>query len=210
MKRYLNYVIWTALGLVVSVSFFHGDQAPAEKPLATLNNKVKNLAAEVALGTMKLDTPKKMTACHTEGPLPDHDCTPGAVFASATLTDICAIGYSQSVRSVTTAAKKKIYAAYGLAYPQARGTFEADHLVPLELGGSNDAANLWPEAANPAPGFKEKDIVENYLHEESCAGNIGLEAAQVLVADDWFAVYDSLDPGEIAALKAKFVNWSSN
>ncbi|MDE2018826.1 MAG: HNH endonuclease [Patescibacteria group bacterium] len=209
MKSYLTYVIWIALGLIVCISFLRKSQAPTEKPLAALNGKVKNLVAAVAAKSLELDTPKKAAICRTDGSLPDHGCTPGAVFASAALADICTAGYSKSVRSVTTAAKKKIYAAYGLAYPQARGAFEADHLVPLELGGSNDFANLWPEAADPPPGFKEKDIVENYLHEEACAGNIDLKTAQVLVADNWLAVYGSLSPEEIAALKARFVNWGN-
>ncbi len=42
---------------------------------------------------------------------------------------------------------------------------EVDHLTPLEdltpleVGGSNDLANQWPEAAEPRPGFHEKDQV---------------------------------------------------
>lgn len=31
-------------------------------------------------------------------------------------------------------------------------TLEIDHIVSLELGGSNDIANLYPERASPAPG----------------------------------------------------------
>jgi 5-methylcytosine-specific restriction endonuclease McrA len=34
-----------------------------------------------------------------------------------------------------------------LGYPQQHGAFEVDHLIPLELGGDNVIANLWPEAA---------------------------------------------------------------
>ena len=33
--------------------------------------------------------------------------------------------------------------------------------MSLELGGSNDIKNLWPEAALPTPGFHEKDAVED-------------------------------------------------
>src|ERR1019366_5961663 len=54
--------------------------------------------------------------------------------------------------------------------PQATGAVEGDHLVPLELGGDNVIANLWPEPAEPHPGFHEKDRVENYLHRQVCSG----------------------------------------
>lgn len=43
-------------------------------------------------------------------------------------------------------------------------------------GGSNNIANLWPEAASPKPGFHEKDQVENYLHDQVCSGAISFEA----------------------------------
>jgi quercetin dioxygenase-like cupin family protein len=64
-----------------------------------------------------------------------------------------------------------VYAEYGIA-ERSLGDYEVDHLVPLELGGSNDVANLWPEAAAPPPGFHEKDLVENSLHDRVCAGSI--------------------------------------
>ncbi len=67
-----------------------------------------------------------------------------------------------------------------------------DHLVSLELGGSNDIANLWPEAANPTPGFHQKDQVENYLHDQVCSGAISLSEAQVEIATDWLSVYQRM------------------
>jgi hypothetical protein len=73
--------------------------------------------------------------------------------------------------------------------PLYSGAYELDHFIPLELGGSNEKANLWPEAADPVPGFHEKDKVENYLHKLVCNYNISLKDAQVLMANDWVAVY---------------------
>ena len=118
------------------------------------------------LGTTTLAVPQKDTGCIINGPLPDPACTPGAVFADAAPSEICVPGYTKAVRSVSTKLKKQIYAAYNIAYPPPTGSYELDHLVPLALGGSNDAANLFPEAAAPAPGFKEKDVVEVYLYEQ--------------------------------------------
>ena len=81
-----------------------------------------------------------------------------------------------------------MYREYGIVERTA-GEYEVDHLVPLEVGGSNDIANLWPEAAEPGPGFHEKDLVENYLHAQVCAGAISLQDAQRAVADNWLDVY---------------------
>ena len=45
----------------------------------------------------------------------------------------------------------------------------------LELGGSNDIADLRPEPADPRPGFHKKDTVENRLHDEVCRGAVSLQ-----------------------------------
>jgi hypothetical protein len=75
-----------------------------------------------------------------------------------------------------------VFLAYGLAPRQTPGAYEIDHLIPLALGGSNDVANLWPEAA---PGFHDKDRVEDALHARVCAGRMSLEDAQRGFATDW-------------------------
>jgi hypothetical protein len=71
------------------------------------------------------------------------------------------------------------------------GAYEVDHLVSLELGGSNGIANLWPEAAEPRPGFHEKDRYENYLHAEVCAGRMPLQEAQRRIADNCLAGWEA-------------------
>ena len=133
----------------------------------------------------------KTSGCQAQGALPDSGCTPGAIFASATKDQICQSGYASSVRNVPTSEKDQVYAEYGIAshYP---GQYEVDHLVSLELGGSNDIANLWPEAASPTPGFHQKDQVENYLHDQVCSGAVSLQQAQVEIATNWLAVYNQM------------------
>ncbi len=155
-----------------------------------------------------LDLQTKTGSCQVDGSLPDHACTPGAVFASATPEVICVSGYTKGVRNVSTATKKRMYIAYGIAYPQPTGNYEVDHLIPLELGGSNETANLFPEAAAPQPGFKEKDVVEDYLHDQVCAGRLDLREAQIQIATDWVAVYQALSPETIAEIKARFRSWA--
>ena len=135
--------------------------------------------------------PSKSTGCTANGALPDSACTPGVVIANATSQQICQSGYSHGVRNVSEAEKRQVYAAYGIAR-HTPGQYEVDHLISLELGGSNDIANLWPEAASPKPGFHEKDEVENYLHEQLCSGKLSLEQVQQQVATNWLAVYQQI------------------
>jgi len=82
--------------------------------------------------------------------------------------------------------------------------YQEDHLISLELGGHpRDPKNLWPEmwgtvaqpltSRGPFPpelvGAKAKDAVENALHKEVCAGTLTLQAAQAIIATDWFKYY---------------------
>ena len=136
----------------------------------------------------------KTAGCAVNGKLPDAACTPGAIIATATKEQICQSGYAKNVRDVPESEKSDVYREYGIASHRA-GQFEVDHLVSLELGGSNDIANLWPEAADPRPGFHEKDQVENYLHDQVCSGQLDLAAAQQQIATNWFAVYQDMPKG---------------
>jgi hypothetical protein len=131
------------------------------------------------------------SGCQAQNAEPDPSCTPGAVFPEVTVAQICVPGYSRSVRDVSVETKRQVYAEYGLSYPQAPGAYEVDHLVSLELGGSNDIANLWPESAQPAPGFHQKDGLEDWLHDEVCSGALTLATAQQEIATDWLAAWQA-------------------
>ncbi len=158
---------------------------------------------------LRLATATKNYDCQIAGPLPDPNCTPGAVFKNIDKDQICVGGYSKTVRKVSTGLRKKILAEYGIKYPVSYGSYEIDHLIPLSLGGNNDPANLWPEAAEPFPGFKEKDVVESYLLQEVCAGRIALATAQAQIAKNWLAIYNNLDQKIINDLKNKFPSWAN-
>ena len=133
----------------------------------------------------------KTSNCQIRGPLQDTSCTPGALLTTGTKNAICQSGYAGSVRNVPTSEKNQVYSEYGIT-SHATGQYEVDHLVSLELGGSNDISNLWPEAASPQPGFHEKDKVENYLHAQVCSGAIDLKQAQIEIATNWIAVYNRM------------------
>jgi hypothetical protein len=98
-------------------------------------------------------------------------------------------GYTKTVRASRSAsgqAKIKLMKIYGMS-PGESETTELDHLVPLELGGSNDISNLWPEASDmPGKKFRNtKDGVEDRLKGDVCAGRITLRRAQAAIAEDW-------------------------
>jgi hypothetical protein len=145
-------------------------------------------------GTHQFGVQTKTSGCQAHDALPDSACTPGAIIASATVSEICQSGYASSVRNVPTSEKDQAYAEYGIA-SHTTGQYEVDHLVSLELGGSNDIANLWPELASPTPGFHQKDQVENYLHSQVCSGAIDLAKAQEEIATNWLAVYNQMQGG---------------
>jgi|CZKU01.1.fsa_nt_gi hypothetical protein len=141
--------------------------------------------------------PTKEAGCVARGPLPDPTCTPGAVMT----TDLAVIcGQStQPRRNVPASVHREAFTDYGYAYPQARGAFEVDHLIPLELGGDNIIANLWPEPAEPHPGFHEKDRVENYLHRQVCSGAMSLADAQRQIATDWVSAWHAIQRSKESA-----------
>jgi len=128
------------------------------------------------------------------GQLPDPRCTPGSADPAVTQGNIrqtiCRPGYTKTVRpsaSQTDRFKYDVaYPAYGT--PRSEKT-ELDHLVSLELGGSNDATNLWPESP-PTPNPKDK--VENALHAAVCDGRVTLAAAQNAIASDWLTAEKKL------------------
>lgn len=123
---------------------------------------------------------------------PKVELTPGDVIPTATKDEICQSGYAKTVRAVTVELKKQVYIEYGLNYPQPAGDYEVDHFISLELGGSNDIKNLWPEPASPKPGFHEKDAVENYLHDRLCKGIETLNQIQSEIRGDWVAIYNQM------------------
>ena len=129
--------------------------------------------------------------CHMNGTTPatyrpDPACTPGTVEDTVTQDNIgstiCVSGYTTKIRppsSDTDKVKRAMYTAYGI--PDGTSS-ELDHLVSLELGGSNDPRNLWIEPGKlPNP----KDTVENALHKAVCDHKVTLAAAQQAIATDW-------------------------
>jgi hypothetical protein len=115
--------------------------------------------------------------------LPSPTLTPGKVLTSD-LATICKTGYSASVRRVSTQEKAQVAASYEYTGPSSG--VEYDHLVSLELGGSNDPTNLWPE---PIADAHVKDGLEDYLRVHVCSGDLALSDVQQRLAADWVKLW---------------------
>ncbi|HKB94327.1 MAG TPA: DUF3761 domain-containing protein [Gaiellaceae bacterium] len=144
-------------------------------------------ASAPASGHVVLLAPRTRARDCRLGALPDRACSPGATMSGLTQAVLCAPGFSTaSIRNVPESEKHRVEVEYGLA-PGAYGSrLEIDHIVPLELGGSNDIANLFPERA---PGFHTKDRLENALHGFVCSGRMRLGVAQRGIASSWPALF---------------------
>jgi len=194
-----------AVGAVMSLAGCHGvvadpaQQASPSAPAATAPATAQGSAGPA--GLVADHDPGQVTGtitgtCHYRdgGQLPDPRCTPGSIDPAVTQANIhktiCVTGYTSKVRppaGETDRFKYKVaYLVYRILH---RKHTELDHLVSLELGGSNDAANLWPEFP-PTPNPKDK--VENALHRAVCAGRVSLAAAQRAIARDWLTAEASL------------------
>lgn len=152
--------------------------------LATTSNGTAGTASSTAsLGATTPDPDNPQAPI-----LPDPKMTPGDTLDVAS-SDVCTPGYTKLVRNVPSEVKKEVYAAYGITHRE-QGEFEVDHLISLELGGSNDIKNLWPESYLTEPwNAKVKDQLENELHAEICDGWIDMKTAQHEIATDWIAAY---------------------
>lgn len=142
------------------------------------------------------DHPKPVVVTHPAGvpavDVPNLALTPGAVLTTSAAR-VCVSGYSSSVRDVPDSEQEAVYARYDI--PHVPYQHEVDHLVSLEVGGSNAITNLWPEPYAGRWGARTKDVLENKLHELVCSGRLTLPYAQHIEAKNWVAAYKRLVGG---------------
>ena len=120
--------------------------------------------------------------------LPDPACSPGAVLTTNIKT-ICVVGYTKTVRDVPLSEKKKVFQEYSIPYSE-HSNYEVDHIISLEIGGSNDISNLFPESYLIKNGARVKDVLENYLHRQVCNGSMTIAEAQKEISSNWLYYYD--------------------
>lgn len=125
--------------------------------------------------------------------LPDAHCTPGAV-RTTKIASMCPHAHTRAIRHVTEATKLKVCASYGIKPSGCNGkNYEIDHLISLELGGSNSIKNLWPEPWLPHPGAHDKDHLENWLHAKACARAWPLVTIQHWISTNWRGPYELME-----------------
>ena len=129
----------------------------------------------------------KTSGCVANQVLQDPACTPGDVLTTS-ISTICVSGYTQTVRNVPLSEKEAVFAEYGISYSD-HSNYEVDHLISLELGGSNDISNLWPESSVITDDSFTKDKLENYLHAQVCSGALALTDAQSEISSNWLEYY---------------------
>ena len=158
--------------------------------------------SNVAIAAYRIQT--KTSHC-TASVLPDPACSPGAVLTTDVRT-ICKVGYTKTVRNVSVTTKKKVFQEYSIPW-SAHSNYEVDHIISLELGGSNDISNLFPESYLIKNGARVKDVFENYLHKQVCNGSTTITEAQSEISSNWLTYYtEILNPVKTSITKPSSVN----
>jgi len=120
---------------------------------------------------------------------PDRDLTPGAV-ALRDPNKVCASPLRQHSH-VPKPISSQVFAEYGL-YPPPLGNatsyYELDYLVPLALGGSTDASNVWP-ASISGIGFSQKQQLTTRLRQLVCQSKLTLKFVQHQIEVDWYPLW---------------------
>ena len=129
----------------------------------------------------------KTSGCTANQALPDRVCSPGDVLTTDTST-VCVSGYTQTVRNVPDSEKQVVFAEYGIPWSE-HANYEVDHIISLELGGSNDVSNLFPESYLIQYNAHVKDGLENHLHSLVCSGALPIATAQAEISSDWVEYY---------------------
>lgn len=177
--RTLAFGILASVGILVLALAIHVMVAGPSSP-ATAVGVSPSPSATLSPSASPTSTPRATAPALSGYALPDRTLTPGAVL-SPNVAQVCTPGYARSVRSVSAEEKLQVEAEYHWTHRPGNGQ-EIDHLIPLELGGSNGITNLWPE---PAPDFHVKDRLENALHGAVCGGTMQLADAQQCIAVNW-------------------------
>lgn len=123
-----------------------------------------------------------------DGPQPDPTLTPGEI-QPISMTNVCRTTQAEViVENIPAQTRAQVFAAYGLN-PANPGDYEVDYLITPDLGGSDGLRNLWPQPYAARWSAKEKDKLEQRLHQLVCAGTMDLPTAQHEIAGNWIRAY---------------------
>jgi len=125
---------------------------------------------------------------------PNPNLTPGVADPSITEAVVTSPNFTtRNFRDVPDSEKKADAKEYGVDWSQ-HSLYEFDHFISIEIGGSNDIKNLWPEPLHLNvngfdEGAKTKDRIEDVLGRLVHVGTISLVEAQQEITTDWVAAY---------------------
>jgi hypothetical protein len=164
-------------------------------------NSIKTIPADTARHITGLPYPRLCSLGNSNGrATPDKVCTPGSADGEVIVASlgnpgnvagtICTPGWTRSADAL--AQEQVPVAAAATAAYNVRGQALLVHLVPLNLGGSNDASNL---LMMPIDDAKAKQNVDAVLSRAVCAGTISLGAAQNAIANNWTTAASQLGLG---------------
>jgi hypothetical protein len=120
--------------------------------------------------------------------LPDPIVTPGDA-QNISLAEIKKLrSASARLPNIPSDVKRKVFLSYGLPVDEAN--YQLDHLIPLSLGGSDAAKNLWPHSRKGSFWTAEKKLtLEKRVSRLVCTGRLSLIAARQEVASNWPKAY---------------------
>ena len=190
--------------------------AAAAPPPQCKKFKIK-VKASVAFSSVNLPpAPGGCTVKESRGhPIPDPNCSPGAVNPTLTLKLLKTKGFTtKCVRNMasTPTQKAQTYAWYDIPKPKnnqgVKMTCELDHIVSLQLGGADTLDNLWPQCGPngvplPKRHFKLKDDVENFIARQIKAGAMDMKDAQRRIAEDWTQFIEVAERAKLGPKKKK-------
>jgi hypothetical protein len=146
--------------------------------------------APAKLGAVILLGRRTRTRACRQGALPDRRCSPGAYYSGLTTTVLCAPTFrAAALGAIDQRVVSAVEREYGLRPQPARTPIVIDQIVPPELGGATEIANLFPEPASGPADASSKNRLETRLHQLVCGGQITLAAARTAIAMNWKMLY---------------------
>ena len=124
-----------------------------------------------------------MAADSLQTGLPSSFLTPGDS-KKVTKEQICAPGYAASLKATKESAKEEAFSRYGLRDGVSK-TSVLNHLIPIELGGTDNVENLWPEPMKGDWNATQKDALEQKLLGMVCDGSLTVKQAQNAIKKNW-------------------------
>ena len=110
---------------------------------------------------------------------PDPVVTPGEA-QNISLAEVKKRGSrGAQLSNIQPSVKRAVFLAYGLNLDEKN--YELDYLIPLSLGGSNSAKNLWPHSRKGSFWTIDKKLtLEKRVYRLVCAGRLSLVSARQL------------------------------